>query len=397
MRAEQISERRARQARIGAAACFLLTGIISASWASRTPAIKDGLGLSDGQFAIALLGLEAGAVIGLQLGGLVVPRTGSRRALSASLLVFSGALLGPAFAPSLLVLAASLFLFAALNSIVDVAMNAQGVTVQRLMGRPVLSGMHAMHSFGGVLGAGAGALAARLDAQPSPHFLACAFVAVVAGLGVMPLLLPSRVDADEVPYEDGSASTGGLRRWISGWSAPIALLGTLAFCFTLAEGAGLNWSAVYIADSLGGTEALGAVGLGVFLGAVTLGRLVGDRLVSRFGSVGVFRTGAVVAGLGFGGALLMNAPLAGLIGFGLLGAGIANALPLAIAAGGNAPGETPATATARVSTLGYLGSFVGPVVVGGLASVSSLPLALGLPALLILATAFGARAFQRAG
>ena len=149
MSLERISERRARQARIGAAACFLFTGVISASWASRVPAIKDGLGLSDGQFAIALLGLEGGAVIGLQLGGLVVPRTGSRRALIASLLAFSAALLGPAVAPSLLVLAASLFLFAALNSVVDVAMNAQGVAVQRLMGRPVLSGMHAMHSLGG--------------------------------------------------------------------------------------------------------------------------------------------------------------------------------------------------------------------------------------------------------
>jgi len=397
MRTERISERRARRARIGVATCFLFTGLISASWASRVPAIKDGLGLSDGHFAIALLGLEGGAVIGLQFGGLVVPRTGSRWALIASLLTFSGALLGPAFAPSLLVLAASLFLFAALNSVVDVAMNAQGVAVQRLMGRPVLSGMHAMHSLGGVLGAGAGALAARLGAQPSPHFLACAVVAVVAGLGVMPLLLPSRVDADEVPSEDESASTGGLRRWFSGWSAPIALLGALAFCFTLAEGAGLNWSAVYIADSLGGTESLGAIGLGVFLGAVTLGRLVGDHLVYRFGSVGVFRTGAVVAGLGFGGALLVNAPLAGLIGLGLLGVGISNALPLAIAAGANAPGETPATAAARVSTLGYLGSFVGPVLVGGLASLSSLPVALGLPALLILATAFGASAVRRAG
>jgi hypothetical protein len=393
----QISEGRERQARIGAAACFLLTGLVSASWASRVPAIKDGLGLSEGQFAIALLGLEAGAVVGLQLGGLVVPRTGSRRALAASLLAFSGALLGPAVAPSLLVLAASLFLFAALNSVVDVAMNAQGVAVQRLMGRPVLSGMHAMHSFGGVLGAGAGALAARLGAAPSPHFLACAVVAVVASLGVTPVLLPSRVDAEEDPSGEGSASTGGLRRWFSGWTVPIALLGTLAFCFTLAEGAGLNWSAIYVADSLGGTEALGAVGLGVFLGAVTLGRLVGDRLVSHFGPVKVFRAGAVVAGLGFGGALLVNAPVAGLIGLGLLGAGIANALPLAIAAGGNAPGETPATAAARVSTLGYLGSFVGPVVVGGLASLSSLPLALGLPALLILATAFGARAVRRAG
>jgi predicted MFS family arabinose efflux permease len=395
--AGQISEQRARRARIGAAACFLLTGVISASWASRVPAIKDDLGLSDGQFAIALLGLEAGAVLGLQLGGLVVPRTGSRRALIGSLLAFSAALLGPAFAPSLLALAVSLIAFAALNSVVDVAMNAQGVAVQRFMGRPVLSGLHAMHSLGGVLGAGAGALAARLGAMPPPHFLACAMVAVVVGLAAWSLLLPSRVDAKEEQSEDGVANTSSLRQWFSGWSVSIALLGALAFCFTLAEGAGLNWSAVYVADALGGTEALGAIGLGVFLGAVTIGRLVGDRLVSHLGPVGVFRAGAVMAGVGFGGALLIDAPVAGLVGLALLGAGIANALPLAIAAGGNTPGETPATAAARVSKLGYLGSFVGPVLVGGLASLSSLPVALGLPALFVLAGAFGARAVRRAG
>jgi fucose permease len=154
---------------------------------------------------------------------------------------------------------------------------------------------------------------------------------------------------------------------------------------------------VYVADTLKGTEALGAVALGVFLGAVTLGRMGGDRLVSRFGPIRVFRVGAVLAGVGFGGALLVDAPAAGLIGLALLGVGIANALPLTIAAGGNAPGETPATAAARVSTLGYLGSFVGPALVGGLASLSNLPLALGLPALLVLATTFGARAVRRAG
>ena len=124
MDAAEISGMRARGA--GADVCFLLTGFVSASWASRVPAIKDGLGLGDGQFAIALLGLEAGAVLGLQLGGLVVPRTGSRRALLVSLGVFSGVLLGPALAPGLALLAASLFAFAALNSVADVAMNAQG-------------------------------------------------------------------------------------------------------------------------------------------------------------------------------------------------------------------------------------------------------------------------------
>jgi fucose permease len=298
--------------------------------------------------------------------------------------------LGPAFAPSLLALAAGLFSFAVLNSVVDVAMNAQGVSLQRLMGRPVLSGLHAMHSLGGVLGAGAGALAARLGAAPPQHFLACAVAAVVVGLAAWPLLMPSRFDTEE-------GSSGSLRSWLGGWSGPIVLLGALAFCFTLAEGAGLNWSTVYVTESLGGTEALGAVGLGVFLGAVTLGRLVGDALVSRFGAVRVVRAGAVVAGVGFGGALLMDAPVAALVGLGFLGAGIANALPLTIGAGGNTPGQTPATAAARVSTLGYLGSFVGPALVGGLASLSSLPLALGLPVLLVLATALGARAVRQAG
>jgi fucose permease len=254
-----------------------------------------------------------------------------------------------------------------------------------------------MHSLGGVLGAGVGALAARFGATPQQHFLACAVAAVVAGLAAWPLLLPSRFDAGEERSEDESEDGGALRRWFGGWSGYIAMLGALAFCFTPAEGAGLNWSAVYVTESLGGTEAFGAVALGVFLGAVTLGRLVGDRLVSRFGAVRVFRAGAIVAGGGFGGALLVDTPVAGLVGFGLLGLGIANALPLAIGAGGNSPGETPATAAARVSTLGYLGSFVGPALVGGLASLSSLPLALGLPALLVLATAFGARAVRRAG
>jgi Major Facilitator Superfamily len=395
MDAGWISKVRVR--RVGVAACYLFTGLVSASWASRVPAIKGGLDLGDGRFAVALLGLEAGAVLGLQLGGLVVPRTGSRPALTLSLVAFSGALLLPAFAPNLPLLAAGLFVFAVLNSVADVAMNAQGVAVQRLLGRPVLSGLHAMHSLGGVLGAVAGAFAARLGFAPPQQFLACAAAGVVAAIVAWPLLLPSQIDTEAERSGDGRSLAGGLRRWFGGWSAPVFLLGALAFCYALGEGAGLNWSAVYVADSLGGTEGLGAIGLGIFLGAVTLGRLVGDRLVARFGAAWVFRAGALVAGLGFGGALLLDTPLAGLVGLGLLGAGIANALPLAIAAGGDSPGESPATAAARVSTLGYLGSFVGPVLVGSLASVSSLPLALGLPALLVLATVFGAGAVRRAG
>ncbi|HEV2743563.1 MAG TPA: MFS transporter [Rubrobacter sp.] len=400
MRIGRVPEGRACRARIGAGACFLLTGFVFASFASRVPAVKENLGIADGQLAIGFVGLNAGAIFGLQIGGILVPRTGSRPALAGALLAFAGALLLPAVAPTLSALVASLFLLALFNGVVDVAMNAQGVTVQRLMGRPVLSGMHAMHSLGGVLGAGAGALAARLEAEPLVHFLVAAVVAGAACLAVSPLLLPSRTDA-EGHAEDSPGGTfgvaAGVLGWFRGWSLPVAVLGALAFCFTLAEGTALDWSAVYVSDSLGASAALGATGLGVFLGAVTLGRLVGDRLVSRFGAARVFSVGAVVAGAGFGASLTVGTPFTGLVGLGLLGAGIANALPLAISAGGNAPGEAPATAAARVSTLAYLGSFAGPALIGGLATLWSLPVALALPAVLVLATAFGAKAVRRAG
>jgi fucose permease len=291
----------------------------------------------------------------------------------------------------------ALFLLAVFNSVVDVAMNAQGVTVQGLMGRPVLSGMHAMHSLGGVIGAGGGALAARLGLGPPVHFLAAGVVAAATCLVVSSFLLPSWADAEERPPDGASRVDATVLGWFRGWSLPLVLLGTLAFCFTLAEGAAVDWSAVYVSDALGASPALGAAGLGVFLGAVTLGRLLGDRLVSRFGPVKVFSVGAVVAGAGFGAALLVGTPIAGLVGLGLLGLGIANALPLAIAAGGNVPGEAPATAAAQVSTLAYLGSFVGPGLIGGLTTLAGLSWALALPAVLALATAFGAKAVRRAG
>jgi predicted MFS family arabinose efflux permease len=342
---------------------------VFASFASRVPAIKDELGISDGELALAFVGLNAGAIIGLQLGGMLVTRTGSRPALTASLVGFAGALSALGWVPNLPALVGALFVLAAVNSVADVAMNAQGVTVQRLLGHPVLSGMHAMHSLGGLLGAGAGTLAARVVAAPQGHFLVVGVVAAVGCLAVSPLLLPSPADAEDESSGATLGAVAGMSEWLRGWSLPVAVLGALAFCFTLAEGAALDWSAVYVNDSLGGSAALGAAALGVFLGAVTLGRLAGDRLVSRFGAARVFWVGAVVAGMGFGSALIVATLPAGLVGLGFLGAGIANALPLAISAGGNAPGEAPATAAARVSTLAYLGSFVGPALIGSLATL----------------------------
>jgi fucose permease len=375
-----------RHARAGVAAAFLLTGVLFATWAARVPAIKHDLGLSDGQLALALMALNGGAVAGLQLGGVLVPRYGSRPALRLALPAFAVALLGPGLASSLATLCAGLFALAVANSVVDVAMNAHGVAVQQGYGRPILSSLHAMLTLGGIVGGALASLAAWLDVGVSAHFLAVALLSTGAGLAATRRLLPASIDATGVPAR--AAGSG----WLRGWSGRVVALGALGFSLCLAEGSVNDWAAVYLRDQLGTGAGTAAAGVTVFMGAMTVGRLTGDRLAGRFGPVAAFRAGTAVAGLGFVAALLADRPAAGLAGLAVLGGGLSFTLPLALGAAGHLPGVPAAAGVARVSTLSYLGAFTGPGMIGALVGAVGLAAALSLPALLLTATALGARA-----
>src|SRR3954471_11471007 len=188
-----------RRARAATALIFFLTGAVFAAWSTRLPAIKEHLGLSDGALAVAILGLEAGAVAGLPLGGAVVARAGSRTALRASFAVYPLGLVAVAQATGVATLAAALAAMALANSVVDVAMNAQGVELERRFGRPLLSGMHAGHSLGLAAGGLVGTLAAAAGVPVRAHF------AVTAALGVAAGALATRA----LVREDGD---GGERR-----------------------------------------------------------------------------------------------------------------------------------------------------------------------------------------
>jgi MFS family permease len=418
---EEASPRPAlRRARAGVALTFLLNGAIFATWAARVPAIKQDLGLRDGQLAFAFVCLNAGAVVGLQLGPVLVSRCGSRAVLRLALPAFAVALLAVALAWDLAALSGALVAFAVANSLIDVAMNAHGVVVERGYGRPILSGLHAMYSLGGMLGAALGALAARLELATPSHFLAVA-VAVAALTAVATrLLLPWWVDAacpaasrdgapadaagEEAPGGGSATGGGGSRRsgplaaWRRGWSGPMVVLGALGFGLMLAEGSVNDWGAVYLRDHAGSTPGVAAAGVAVFMAAMTAGRLAGDRLATRVGPVKAFRWGTLLGGAGLGGALLAGTPGGGLVGLGLLGAGLSFTLPLALSAAGHLHGDRPAAVTvARVSTIAYLGSFAGPGLIGALAGPLGLPVAFALPAVLVAGTALGARAVAAAG
>jgi hypothetical protein len=379
-----------RRARLGVALTFLVTGVVFATWSARVPAIKQALQLSEGGLGVAFMGLNAGAVVGLQLGGVLVPRTGSRAALRVALPAYVAALVGPAVAGDLATLTVALFAIAAANSVVDVAMNAHGVAVEHGLGRPVMSGFHAMYSLGGTVGAVLGALAAAAGLGRTPHFLAVTGAGVALAVLATRLLLPSRADA--VPAAGARRPAAAvLADLVGGWSGRVLALGALGFCLLLAEGSAFDWAAVYLRDGVGATPGTAAAGVAAFAAAMTIGRLAGDRVAARLGPVVAFRSGALLAGTGFGASLLVGTPAAGLAGVGLLGAGLSLTFPLAISAAGRLGGSA-ATAVARVSTLGYLGAFVGPGLIGALAGPFGLPAALALPAVLVAGTALAARA-----
>jgi MFS family permease len=344
---------------------FFLTGFVYAAWATRIPAIKADLGLSDGALGVAILGLEAGAIAGLPAGGALAARAGSRTALRIGYVAYPAALVCVALAPTLPALAGALAAMAAASSVVDVAMNAQGIELERRYRRPLLSGLHSGHPFGLVAGGLAGSAAAASGVSVTAHLGAVAVAGLAAGLGATFWLVRDR---------DRSGGSGAFARP----SGPLLGLGLIAFCAFLLDGAAYNWSAVHLSSEHGAGGGLSAAAFTLFSLTLAVGRLFGDRLVERLGRVRVVRgCGAVAAA---GSALAVAAPGAAgsLAGWALFGLGLAALAPTVLGAAPSAGRASPAAAIAAVTTVGYLGSFTGPPLVGALAEAGSLSAALGL-------------------
>jgi MFS family permease len=372
-----------RLARTGTTVIFFLTGAVVAAWSTRIPAIQERLHLTPASLSVAILGLEGGAVLGLPLGGALTSRLGSRRSLRAGLAVYPTALLGLAAAPGLAVLAMALAVMAAANSVVDVAMNAQGVELERRNGRPILSSMHAGHSAGLCAGGLAGTAAAAAAVPPLAHFAATAVVGVVVGLTATRWLVD----------EPGDRARPILARP----DRPLMLLGALAFCGFLLDGAAYNWSAVHLRTAYHASPALAAAAFTAFTLALAVGRLAGDRLTARLGRARIVRRAGVISAVGA--ALAITAPTAAvsIAGWAVFGLGLAAVAPTVLGATRSVSHVPAPVAIAAVTTLGYLGSFTGPPLIGVLAQLTAVPTALWLlVAVSILSTFLAGRALEPA-
>jgi Major Facilitator Superfamily len=362
-------------ARAGITVVFFINGALFASWVSRIPALSDTVGATPGVLGLALLAPAAGAVVAMPLVGRMLPGRSSRAICRVAVAGLMAALVLPALAHTVPALAGALLVVGVANSSLDLAMNAQGVSIERHLGRPILSSLHAAFSFGGFAGASLGALAAGLGVAPLPQYAVAALLFGIPGLmAIGPLLAHD---------EDDDAHAPRLR-----WAAVpfrLTLLGVACFFCLMAEGGASDWSAKLIRDQLAGSAALGAIAYAVFSIAMGTGRLAADRLWARWGSAGLLRRGGTVAALGFAVGLAVGTAPAAVAGFAALGLGLSGVVPTLFRAGADQPGVSTGPALATVSSLGYLGFLAGPPLIGGVAQLTSLRLSCGL---LVLAGAF---------
>lgn len=375
-----------RRARFAVATYFLAGGTAVAVWGVHIPEVEQKLNIEHSVIGSIILLFGLGAFIAMQAMGWVIDHYGSK-----FVTVFGGfatglALLLPAFAANVGTLAIGMFVLGASVGVLDVGMNASGVVVEERYGRSIFSSLHAMWSAGGILGALIGGFALAVQ---SPMWLTLTVTG--ATTAAVSLALTNSLIADRPDTQPKGA------RKVEGKLANRKVLGLvlavgLMACFAaIAEGSAVDWSALHLNTVLNATAAQAALGVGAFSTTMALARLLGDKLVDRFGRINVVRYGSLLASAGIATAAFASTWQVAVVGWGVLGIGVSGVIPqLFIAAGSVGEESHKGRNMAKVFGLTYFGIMAGPALIGFLTNWIPLNSALALGAILCLCVAAGA-------
>jgi MFS family permease len=355
-------------------------GFTFASWAARIPQVKAHLGLDPSQLGLVLLSLAAGLVVSMPFAGPLVARMGSRRAVMTAATLGGLGLLVVAvgYHIGVAVVVAGLFVWGAVTSVWDVAMNVQGAVVERRLGRSIMSRFHAGFSLGTVAGALGGAIMVALGVSVTAHLTLIGLIVLVVVPARARDFLP---DVASTPERSGAAGPGELEPpgpggSLAAWREPQTLLvGVFVLAFAFAEGAGNDWISLATIDRHHAAPAVGTLVFAAFLAAMTTARWLGPAALDRYGRVLVVRALTVLAIAGL--VLFIFGPgvVLAFAGALLWGAGTALGFPVGMSAGA----DEPAFAAPRVgviSTIGYCAFLGGPPLVGFLGQRFGVPHAL---------------------
>ena len=359
--------------RVATRIIFFIAGMVTAIWAVIVPFAKVNTGVDEAVLGSLLLCLGAGAIVAMPLTGPLTSRFGCRKVIGCAVMIVILATPFLSVIRDPLALGLTLLIFGIGIGITDCAMNIQAIIVEKTSGKPLMSGFHGMYSVGGI--AGAGLMTALLTLGLTVMLSVAALSILVLGLLVisyrtlLPYANPPEGPAFAIPR------------------GTVLILGVICFVVFLAEGTVLDWSALYLVENRGVAESSGGLGFAVFAAAMTLGRLSGDYIISRLGSLTVVLAGALVAIAGFMVVIISSGLPALLAGYLLVGIGCANIVPVMFSQTGKQNSMPQMVAVPAVTTLGYIGVLAGPAMIGYIAHHSSLPHAFIFVMLLMLLAA----------
>lgn len=359
---------------------FFIAGFGIAAWAPLVPYAKARAGLDEGTLGLLLLSLGVGSILAMPIAGALASRYGCRRVLTAGTLMICLALPLLATVSSITLLIATLFLFGAGLGTVDSTTNLQAVIVERASGKTMMSGFHGMFSLGGIVGAAGVSALLGLGLTP------------LAAMGVVILMLLAALFKAAPHLLSYAGKSSG-----PAFAVPhgiVLFIGGMCFIVFLAEGAALDWSAVFLAQERGIDTAYAGLGYAAFALTMTVGRLTGDRIVRRLGATRVIVGGGLTAAAGLFLATFSPNWEFALVGYALLGVGCSNIVPVLYTAVGKQTVMPESIAVPAITTLGYAGILAGPAVIGFVAHASSLSFAFGLMAMLLVAVAIGGKVLR---
>lgn len=364
MEQSSIDTKKLKRIRIAVFVFYFLQGLCFTSWASRIPDIKTTMGLNDASWGTILLMIPVGQAWGMALSGFLVSRLGSRRILPVAFAGYVISLILIGAAPSQYVLIICLISFGFFSNFCNISINTQGVTIEAMYNRPIMSSFHGGWSLAGLTGASIGLLMSVLHFQPFYHYL------IVAAIMVAGFILNYKYLQPDIKKEKSPEDIAAKKR-----NKPevfLFLIGMVGFCGMAAEGAMADWSGLYLKDVVGIPEKLAPLGLATYMITMAGGRFFIDKAAQRWGRQRIIQCGGLFISLGLFLAVIYPHPIVTLLAFMIIGLGTAGIVPSAYSIAGKKTRISTSMALTIVSSVSYLGYLMGPPVIGYVSQATSL-------------------------
>jgi fucose permease len=384
-------QRAMRRARVGVTAAFAAHAVLSGLLGPWIPHIKAQAGLDASGLGIALTGFAVGLLAGTRVADPAIRRWGGRVVVRAGIPAMG---LGFALLPAAGALASLALLFLGIGllaGLIDVAMNIEAVAVERRFERRVMSAIHGTWSVALFVGAALASAGIAAGVPMEIHLPICAAVVVLVS-SVFLRWLPEETEAPEEATEEAPEEAREETNVPRTSSSRVLLLCLVAGCSFLVEGIAVEWSAVFLRESVGAASSAAGLGVVAFSAGMAASRFVGDRLVARFGQPIVARVGASSAFAALSAMLIVPGLLPSVVALGIVGLGLGPVVPLAFRTAGRTRRPGHASALPLVVTAGYVGSIVGPLLVGFIADLATLRIAFLVPVVASAASALAAGA-----